>query len=641
MTQSSTTTSYGPATPAAPSRGRLRPLGLADVRITGGFWADRQRVNATATLEHCVGWMDRLGWTGNFEAVVQGRIGEGRNGREFSDSEVYKLSEALSWERARAGGTDTSETLDRLTGLVARAQHPDGYLSTAFGNPGQPARYTDLEWGHELYCYGHLIQAAVARARAEGDNELTAVGRRVADHVCATFGTDGLQGICGHPEIEPALVELARLTGEQRYLDQAALFVERRGHRTLADTELDQVYFSDDVPVRHARVLRGHAVRALYLAAGAVDVAVETGDDELLAAVEQQWETTVARRTYLTGGMGAHHSGESFGADFELPPDRAYAETCAGVASVMLSWRLLLATGNPRYADLIERTLYNVVAASPAADGRAFFYVNTLHRRERGVLPSPDSVSPRALSSLRSPWFAVSCCPNNVARTMASLAAYLVTTDGGGLQLHQYADAEVEATLDGGRRVAVSVRTAYPREGSVTVRVGRTDDRPWTLSLRVPSWATGAELVEPDGRRRPVSPGTVDVTRVFASGDVVRLDLPVLPRWVEADPRVDAVRGTLAVERGPLVLCVESPDLPGEVDVDAVRVDPSVDPVDRDGQVLVTGSLVRTDTALWPFQPAGTVPRDTTPTQIPLVPYNTWANRGPATMRVWLPRTAP
>ena len=178
MTQpSTTTTSYGPATPAAPSRGRLRPLGLSEVRITGGFWGDRQHVNASATLDHCVGWMDRLGWTGNFEAVAKGRIGEHRNGREFSDSEVYKLSEALAWEHARSGSTDAAATLDRLTGLVAGAQHPDGYLSTAFGNPGQPGRYTDLEWGHELYCYGHLIQAAVARARAEGDNELTRVGR--------------------------------------------------------------------------------------------------------------------------------------------------------------------------------------------------------------------------------------------------------------------------------------------------------------------------------------------------------------------------------------------------------------------------------------------------------------------------------
>lgn len=630
-----TLTSYRPATPVAPSRGRLRPLGLPDVRITGGFWAERQQVNASATLGHCLSWMDRLGWTGNFQAVADGRIGAGRNGREFSDSEVYKLSEAFSWHLANGG---TPEALDRLTGMIAAAQHPDGYLSTAFGNPGQDGRYTDLPWGHELYCYGHLIQAAVARARVQGDNELTAIGRRVADHVCSVFGPGGVEAVCGHPVVEMALVELARLTGEQRYLDQAALFVARRGHGMLGDDESGHAYFSDDIPVRDARVFRGHAVRALYLASGAADVAVETGDDELLEAVAAQWETTVARRTYLTGGMGAHHAGESFGADYELPPDRAYNETCAGVASVMLSWRLLLATGDPRYADLIERTLYNVVAASPAPDGRSFFYVNTLHRRERGVLPSPDDVSPRAMSSLRSPWFAVSCCPNNVARTLASLAAYLVTSDYEGVQLHQYADAEVSATLGAGRRVALSLRTAYPREGSVTVRVEHTDAEPWTLSLRVPSWATGAELTEPGGQRRGVRPGTAEITRVFAPGDEIRLDLPLLPRWVEADPRVDAVRGSVAVERGPIVLCAESADLPGDLDVDAIHVDPSVPPADRDGQVVVGGSLVNASDAAWPYGPIGTGTPDSRAAEIPLIPYHSWANRGPSTMRVWLPR---
>ena len=222
-------------------------------------------------------------------------------------------------------------------------------------------------------------------------------------------------------EVETALVELYRVTGQRRYLEMAATFVERRGYRTLAEHEFGWGYFQDDVPVKDAEVFHGHAVRALYLAAGAVDVAVETGDDDLLATVIEQWDRTVAARTYLTGGMGSRHSGEAFGEDWGLPPDRAYSETCAAVASVMLSWRLLLATGNPRYADLIERTLYNVVAASPAPDGRAFFYVNTLHRRKRGVVPDPDAVSPRAMSSLRSPWFAVSCCPNNVARMMAGL----------------------------------------------------------------------------------------------------------------------------------------------------------------------------------------------------------------------------
>ena len=194
---------------------------------------------------------------------------------------------------------------------------------------------------------------------------------------------------------------------------------------TLTEGEFGRAYFQDDLPVRRATALRGHAVRALYLAAGAVDVAVETGDDALLAAVVRQWEAAVARRTYVTGGMGSHHRDESFGDDFVLPPDRAYSETCAGVASVMLGWRLLLATGEPRFADLVERTLFNVVATSPAEDGRSFFYANTLHRRHRGVAPAPDTDSPRADSGLRAPWFAVSCCPTNVARTLAQLRASL------------------------------------------------------------------------------------------------------------------------------------------------------------------------------------------------------------------------
>ena len=470
-----------------------------------------------------------------------------------------------------------------------------------------------------------------------------------AGHICATFGPGGTEGVCGHPEIETALVELARATGEQRYLDQAALFVARRGHRTLADIEFGRAYFQDDVPVRDATVLRGHAVRALYLAAGAVDVAVEIGDEDLLAAVERQWEATVARRTYLTGGMGSHHRDESFGDDFVLPPDRAYSETCAGVASVMLSWRLLLATGDPRYADLAERTLFNVVATSPSEDGRTFFYANTLHRRRRGTVPPLDAESPRAESSLRAPWFAVSCCPTNVARTLAALPAYLATADDGGIQLHQYADAEIATSLAGGHDVALRVRTDYPSGGTVSVRIDRSSsDHPWTLSLRVPSWTRGATawLVDPDGVRRPAAPGTAEVTRVFRPGDEIRLELPVTPRWIGADPRVDAVRGTLAVQRGPLVYCAESVDLPAGHDVDVVRVDPSAEPEDGpDDTVVVPGEIAvpgQQHDAPWPYR---TIDEDLAPAadreRIVLVPYYSWANRGPSTMRVWLPTTTP
>ncbi|MDX3118221.1 glycoside hydrolase family 127 protein [Streptomyces scabiei] len=627
--------------PVAPTRGRLRPLGLDEVRITGGFWARRRQVNATATLDHCRDWMERVGWIGNFRAAAEGRVHRDRRGREFADSDVYKLIEAMAWEAGHNADGELDVRIAELTDTVASAQEPDGYLNTAFGRPGQQPRYSDLEWGHELYCYGHLIQAGVARTRARGEGELAKIALRAADHVCAAFGPGGIERVCGHPEIETALVELARTTGEQRYLDQAALFVARRGHRTLAETEFGRAYHQDDQPVREAAVLRGHAVRALYLAAGAVDVAVETADDDLLAAVVRQWEATVARRTHLTGGMGSHHRDESFGDDFVLPPDRAYSETCAAVASVMLSWRLLLATGEPRFADLAERTLFNVVATSPSEDGRAFFYANTLHRRRRGSVPSADAESPRAASGLRAPWFAVSCCPTNVARTLAVLPAYLATADDHGVQLHQYADAEIATSLATGRRVALRVRTDYPSGASVTVRIDRSPQHPWTLSLRVPHWTEGATawLTGPDGARRAVAPGTADLTRVFRPGDEIRLDLPMAPRWIRPDPRIDSVRGTAAVQRGPLVYCAESVDLPDGHEIDVVRVDTSTEPEDGpDGTVVASGELVPQPdgppTDAWPYRPLGeAAPAPAAEhTGIVLVPYHSWANRGPSTL---------
>jgi DUF1680 family protein len=436
-----------------------------------------------------------------------------------------------------------------------------------------------------------------------------------------------------------ALVELARLTGEQRYLDQAAEFVDRRGHGRLADIELGRAYYQDDIPVREATVLRGHAVRALYFAAGAVDVAVEKGDEAMLEAVIGQWEAAVARRTYITGGMGARHTGEAFGDDFALPPDRAYSETCAGVASVMLSWRLLLATGDPRFADLAERTLYNVVATSPAENGRAFFYANTLHQRDRDAVPDPHSPNPRATGTTRSVWFNVSCCPTNVARLLASLGAYLATKDREGLQIHQYADAEISTSLDSGHSVALSVRTEYPHRGSVTVEVVQAPDSPITLTLRVPPWArAGATVCEPGGELRSATGPTVQIHRRFAPGDTVRLELPIEPRWTVPDPRIDAIRGTAAVEHGPLVLCAESTDIPGGVDVDAIQVDPREAPVMQGGRVVVQGSIVKADDATWPYRDSGAGPAvGRQDTGIPLLPYHAWANRGPSTMRVWLP----
>ena len=589
--------------------------------------------------------MEELGWVGNFKAAVEGRLPGDRRGREFSDSDVYKLMEAMAWEVGRSGSADADSRFRGLTHVIAPAQEDDGYLNTCFGRPGQEPRYSNLEWGHELYCYGHLFQAAVARARTSGSDEFVAMALRAADHVCDVFGIGGIERVGGHPEVEMGLVELARVTGEQRYLDQAALFVERRGHHTLADIEMGRVYFQDDIPFRDATAFRGHAVRALYLASGAVDVAVESGDDELLSAAVRQWENSVARRTYLTGGMGSHHVGEAFGEDFALPPDRAYSETCAGVASVMLSWRLLLATGEPRFADLLERTLYNVVATSPSPDGRAFFYANPLHQRVRSTVPAKDEVSQRAGTGLRAPWFNVSCCPTNIARTMASLGAYLATSDAKGLQIHQYADSRIRTSLNGGRRVGVDVSTEYPESGAVTVRIVETDGDPWVLTLRVPSWAADSTLIEADSERK-VGPGVVAIERRFSVGDEVSLRLPVGARWTAPDPRIDSIRGTVAVEKGPLVLCLESVDLPGDRDVDAVRVDPTVPPIEKDSAVLVKAQLVDGLEEPWPYRSGAPIEKGAGEENLEqvidqqLIAYHEWANRGPATMRVWLPTIA-
>jgi hypothetical protein len=581
--------------------------------------------------------MEKLGWVGNFRAAVEGRLPGDRRGREFSDSDVYKLMEAMAWEVGRSASADADSRFRGLTEVIAPAQEEDGYLNTCFGRPGQEPRYSNLEWGHELYCYGHLFQAAVARARTSGPDEFVAMALRAADHVCDVFGPGGIERVGGHPEVEMGLVELARVTGDQRYLDQAGLFVERRGHHTLADIEMGRVYFQDDIPFRDETAFRGHAVRALYLASGAVDVAVESGDDELLEAAVRQWENGVARRTYLTGGMGSHHVGEAFGEDFALPPDRAYSETCAGVASVMLSWRLLLASGEPRFADLVERTLFNVVATSPAPDGRAFFYANPLHQRVRGAVPAKDEVSQRAGTGLRAPWFSVSCCPTNIARTLASLGSYLATSDASGLQIHQYADSRIRTTINGGRRVGIDVSTEYPDSGAVTVRIVETDGDPWVLTLRVPSWATGSTMIESDSQR-DVGPGVVSIERRFSVGDEVSLRLPVGPRWTAPDPRIDAIRGTVAVEKGPLVMCLESVDLPGDRDVGAIRVDATLPPMERDSAVLVKAWLVEEHEEPWPYRSGWSGEGNAGQTiDLQLIAYHDWANRGPATMRVWLP----
>ncbi|AYG04112.1 glycoside hydrolase family 127 protein [Gryllotalpicola protaetiae] len=619
--------------PVHPSHAVLRPLGPDEIAITGGFWGERQVVNAQATIAHCQEWMERIGWIGNFDRAAAGTIGGSHAGIEFVDSEVYKLLEAMAWELGRSHDLELEARYNALVARIAAAQEVDGYLHTSFGRDGQPTRYSNLEFGHELYCFGHLFQAAVARLRTGYDDLLPQVARRLADHVYMVFGPTGRDAVCGHPEIEMGLVELFRITGERRYLEQAELFIARRGTGTLrgaAFGPFGQEYFQDDVPVRDAQTMRGHAVRALYLASGALDVADETADAELAAAVRLQWANAVARRTYLTGGVGSHHQDEAYGDDFELPPDRAYAETCAGIASVMLSWRLLLESGDAKYAELIERTLLNNVLASPREDGRAFYYTNTLHQRIPGAVPDEHELSHRAEASLRAPWFEVSCCPTNVARTLASVGLYFATATGDGVQLHQYGDYEISTTLDAGE-VRLRVSSGYPFDGAVVVTVLQAPESEIALRLRVPGWAVDAALSED----APLIDGAFEVRRGFATGDIVRLDLPVDARVTFPDQRIDAIRGDFAIERGPLVLALESVDLPEGWSVNDVEADPAT-LRSREGATELLVARRSPGEATWPYaSDRPQIERETATAR--LVPYYAWANRGPSTMRIWIP----
>lgn len=627
----------------------LRPLTPSELTIDGGFWGDYQQLNERSIIQHCLHWVERIGWVGNFDAAAAGGAFT-HAGVEFVDSEVYKLLEAMAWELRREPAAGLMTQYKDLVARVAAAQEDDGYLHTAFGHPGQRPRYSDLEWGHELYCFGHLFQAAAAAIRAGIDSDLPRVAEVLADHVYAEFGPGGRNAVCGHPEIELALVELYRATGGAstgstgKLLELAECFVERRGHGTLGEIEFGAAYFQDDVPIRDADSLRGHAVRSLYLAAGAVDVAVERGDDELLEAVSRQWEHAVARRTYLTGGMGAHHQDEAFGDDYELPPDRAYAETCAGIASVMLSWRLLLATGDARHADLIERTLLNNVISSPRADGKAFFYVNTLHQRVAGTVPDEDHHSARALASLRAPWFEVSCCPTNVARTLANVGMYFASASERALHIHQYGDVTIRAQLGSGSQVGIEVRTGYPYEQSVSLTLLDDLDAQSAVTLRVPAWARGTAVLS-DGLERVAASGeTVVISGPRPAGSPFVLQLPMPPRVTQPDPRIDAVRGQVAIERGPFVLAVEDIDLPDGITVNDITIDPAdVRPAEGGGadvSALLTEVVGAEGTLPFGAEFPVDQKRLDDPSVVRFRPYYQWANRGPSTMRVWTPALA-
>ncbi|WP_046732657.1 glycoside hydrolase family 127 protein [Streptomyces humi] len=628
----------GPVRPTPGARTALRP---AAVTIDGGFWHDRRATNARVSLPQGPELLESAGNLHNLRLAAGRAEGDFQGAYPFVDTDVYKWLEAAAWQLAEDSGEPLAAEVERIAALVAAAQQPDGYLNTWFQLVKGDARYQDLRWGHELYCAGHLIQAAVAHHRATGRPELLDVARRFADHIDSVFGLPGsgkpIDGIDGHPEVETALVELYRETGEHRYLDLAGYFVDRHGHGLLGG----EAYCQDRVPLRSATNVEGHAVRQLYLLAAAADLATETGDDELRAAGERLWRAMTATKTHLTGGLGAHHDREDFGDPYELPNERAYCETCAAIASVQWSWRLALLTGEARYSDLIERTLFNGFLAGVSLDGERWLYVNPLQVRDGHTDSGGDQ------SARRTRWFRCACCPPNVMRLLASLPHYLASGDEQGLQVHQFVTGTYATD-----RVRVRAETDYPWHGTVAFTVEETTaDGPWTLSLRIPQWCrefrvrSGADAY--DQSDAPVDHGWLRLTRAWEPGDRVVLELGLEPRLTAADPRVDAVRGCVAIERGPLVHCLEQVDHPGG-GLDDIVLDPSrplavkhrPDLLGGVTTVVAAGRRRRLpDRGWWPYASAsgtGGEP-DGEPVELTAIPYHVWANREDGSMRVWLP----
>lgn len=647
----------GPAWPTQTCMGRLRPLGMGEVLLAEGHeLGDWQRRNSATTIPHCIDRVIASGAVRNLERV--GRVGEAKpahEGMRFSDSDVYKTLEAVAWDSIRGLAAGVEEFVEGAITAIARAQRADGYLNSWFQGEHPELVWKDLRWGHELYCAGHLLQAATAWRRVGVQSGLEEIADKLTGHLLATFsledGDGRLLGVGGHPEVETALVEFYRLTGDERLLRLAKRQVELRGRADVElaasgltrDSRFPLSYFLHHLPVRERRYATGHAVRELYLQAGVVDVAVETADEELLAASEAIWEDLFATKTYVTGGHGSRHRDESIGDAYELPSDRAYAETCAGIASFQWNWRLLLATGEARYAEEMERVFWNTVAGAVSRQGAEFFYSNTLHLRtgHDGL----DEDSPRH----RLAWYECACCPPNLARLMSSIQGYLLTRDGSGLQVHMPFDGTVSTEVPGGA-VDLAVSTRYPWDGTTDIEVVRcSSNDSWGISLRSPRWARkGETTVTLNAAPVEASFGGsyVAVRRRWADGDRLQISFSMPVRVLRPHWRVDAIRDCAAVQRGPLVYCVEADDLGEGVAVEDVAIDPgrpleptTAVPEDLGGYVKVaitaSGRHAHGPASELYDEDARQVSAE--PLPLTLVPYFARGNRRQEWMRVWVP----
>lgn len=593
-----------PARADGPVHRKLSAVPFTEVTLSDAFWAPRLETNRVKSLPHNFKWCEETGRFSNF-AKAAGLTEGAFEGIYFNDSDVYKVLEGASYSLAQHPDPLLEKMVDEGIAKIAAAQQEDGYLNTYYTLVEPDRKWTDLRVRHELYCAGHLFEAAVAHHRATGKRTLLDVATRFADLIDHLFGPEARYGVPGHEEIELALVKLYEVTGERRYFDLAKFFLEIRGDA--AKREVFGPYCQDHVPVRQQSEIVGHAVRAMYLYAGVADVAAYTGDQGFVDAMGRLWKDVVLRKLYITAGIGSRHQGEAFGDPYELPNDTAYCETCAAIGLALWSHRMNLMHADAQYADVLERALYNGILAGIGMDGEHFFYVNPLasgggHHRQ--------------------PFYPCACCPTNVVRILPSLPGYVYAQDGQSIYVNLYAGGTGNVSL-GDRKVKIAQKTRYPWDGEITLAVEPAEPSTFALRLRIPGWCRGATLSVNGERIEPlaIEKGYAVVRREWKAGDTVQLSLPMEVQRIEAHPKVLADRGRVAIERGPLVYAFEAVDNGGSVRRIVLARDPQFSDLDRPellGGVVVVQGLDRSGKP------------------VTAVPYYAWDHRDPGQMAVWM-----
>lgn len=644
---------------------KAKPISLTAVKLKDRLWKERFRLVKEEVVPYQWDSLnDRIPGVPPSHAIENFRIAAGESegeffGMVFQDSDLAKWLEAVSYVLAMEPDVKLEETADDVIGLIARAQQEDGYLNTYFTVAEPEKRWTNLRDWHELYCAGHMMEAAVAYYEATGKRKLLDVMCRFADYIAEVFGPepDKMQGYPGHPEIELALVRLYHATGEGRYLNLSKYFIDQRGQkphwyeieakgredapRRHPHDYLGPAYSQAHLPIRQQTTAEGHSVRALYLFSGVTDVAAETNDKELLEVCRQLWDNVTNRRMYVTGGVGSDHFGERFTFDYDLPNDSAYTETCASIALVFWAHRMLHVDLDGKYTDVMERALYNGVLSGISLDGKSFFYVNPLE-----VWPEACSVRNdlRHVKTVRQGWFSCACCPPNVARLLASLPQYVYSYTSDTAYVHLYVASEVDLPLREAKAKLIQ-ETDYPWQDVVNITVQPEEASEFTLALRIPGWCQEASLAvngQPVDLASVTTKGYAYVRRVWQPGDRLQLTLPMPILRVRANPEVRENAGRVALQRGPIVYCLEEVDnganLFGIILPLETKLTAEWKPELLGGVMVIKGEALRVDECKWGgnlYSTASSLPA-TQAIEITAVPYSTWCNRQPGEMIVWI-----